>query len=169
MTTLDELQKTSYAVAEEHGFHKAQEALPPETLALYLRLLLTIGELSEAAEELRAGHAPTDVYYEYDINGAPGGAGIIVSDKPYMVLKGVQPVWFDEMTPALEMAQTEYGAELGHKNVLIGKPAGFPIELADAQIRLADLAESCGVSLSLACRAKESYNRGRAFMHGKTA
>lgn len=161
---LSDLQKNSYAVAEEHGFHKAQENLPPETLALYLRLLLVIGELSEAAEELRAGHAPTDTYYEFDFGG-----GTVIADKPYCVFFGSQPGWYTSMTNALAAAESVSHDDEASKKVIFGKPAGFAIELADAQIRLADLAESCGVSLSDACAAKEAYNRGRAFMHGKTA
>lgn len=113
---LKDLQKSSFEVAESKGFHKAQEATDPVILALYLRTLLTIGELSEAAEELRSGRLPTEIYYEED-----------------------------------------------------GKPQGFPIELADALIRLCDLAESCGVDLTEAVEAKEAYNRTRAYLHGKTA
>lgn len=133
------LQVQSWQVAEDHGFHKAQTNMAPETLATYLRLLLTIGELSEAAEELRAGHDPTYVYFEY-----PDGN---VSEESSRRL-------------------SDYG---GEPQVVHGKPAGFGIELADALIRLCDLAEEAGVDLQNMAELKEAYNKTRPFMHGKTA
>lgn len=77
------------------------------------RLLLIVGELIEAFEEIRAGHAPTEVY---------------------------------------------------EKN---GKPEGVPVELADVQIRLWDLAQTMGISLQTEVQRKEAFNRTREFMHGK--
>lgn len=77
------------------------------------RLLLIVGELIEAFEEIRAGHAPTEVY-EKD-----------------------------------------------------GKPEGVPVELADVQIRLWDLAQTMGISLQTEVQRKEAFNRTREFMHGK--
>lgn len=77
------------------------------------RLLLIVGEISEAFEELRAGHAPTEVY-EKD-----------------------------------------------------GKPEGVPVELADVQIRLWDLAQTMGFSLQDSVQRKEDFNRTREYMHGK--
>jgi hypothetical protein len=46
------------------------------------RLLLLIGEVSEAYEELRAGHAPADVYYHEQPDGTrkPEGYGIELAD-----------------------------------------------------------------------------------------
>jgi hypothetical protein len=169
MTTLDQLQLDSWQVSEAHGFHAAQLALEPQTLATYLKLFLIVGELAEAGEELRAGHKPADVYYTYDLTGEQGGSGKVISDKPYMVIKGVQPIWFDDLAPALGQAMEIYGAEMGSKNVLFGKPEGFGIELADALIRLADLAEDVNISLDQMKHIKESYNKTREFMHGKTA
>ena len=118
---LDALQAESYRVAEEHGFHDAQEALDPKVAALYVRTALVIGELSEALEELRAGHQPWEVYYGAD-----------------------------------------------------GKPEGFPVELADALIRLCDLAESVkrlspgGIPVPLGdvAEIKAAFNRTRTFLHG---
>lgn len=161
---LEQLQKESWTTAEEKGFHKAQVAMDPETLALYLRCFLTIGELCEAGEELRDGHAPTEIYYEYDLTGAPGGAGIIISDKPFLLIAEAHPraTYFYETMDDLEDAGIE-------GKIAAGKPAGFPIELADALIRLADLAESCAVSLAQATEIKARYNKTRAYLHGKTA
>jgi hypothetical protein len=47
------------------------------------------------------------------------------------------------------------------------KPEGFGIELADAIIRIADLAQQKGVDLSMLIALKLSYNEGRPHMHGR--
>lgn len=46
------------------------------------RLLLLIGEVSEAYEEIRAGHAPADVYYHEQPDGTrkPEGYGVELAD-----------------------------------------------------------------------------------------
>lgn len=48
------------------------------------------------------------------------------------------------------------------------KPEGFPIELADAIIRIADTSEWLGIDLDQAVRIKEQYNATRPYKHGKT-
>jgi NTP pyrophosphatase (non-canonical NTP hydrolase) len=47
------------------------------------------------------------------------------------------------------------------------KPEGFDIELADVFLRLADLAEACGIDLYRAVSAKHEYNKTRPRLHGK--
>lgn len=47
-----------------------------------------------------------------------------------------------------------------------GKPEGFAIELADAAIRLFDLAEACGFDIEDAMRVKHEYNKTRKHRHG---
>lgn len=49
------------------------------------------------------------------------------------------------------------------------KPLGLPIELADAMIRIMDLAEYLGIDLADAIMVKADYNRGRPAMHGGKA
>jgi NTP pyrophosphatase (non-canonical NTP hydrolase) len=139
---VDSVQRRCYSVSEEHGFHRtdgfraavysiinehdlddAQFMLVEQIinglastwaeLQHTKRLLLIVGELVEAFEEMRAGHAVTEVY---------------------------------------------------EKN---GKPEGVPVELADVQIRLWDLAETMGISLQGEVLRKEAFNRTREFMHGK--
>ena len=44
----------------------------------------------------------------------------------------------------------------------------FAEELADAIIRIADLAHKLGINLEAAIRAKQAYNEQRPHMHGKT-
>ena len=47
-----------------------------------------------------------------------------------------------------------------------GKPEGLPIELADAVIRICDMAEGLGIDLENAIVAKHAYNRTRPHRHG---
>ena len=46
------------------------------------------------------------------------------------------------------------------------KPEGFPVELADAVIRIADLCGYLGIDLEEAIRIKTEYNKTRPSRHG---
>jgi len=46
------------------------------------------------------------------------------------------------------------------------KPCGFPSELADVIIRVADLAGALGIDLETVITEKFAYNRSRSRMHG---
>lgn len=48
------------------------------------------------------------------------------------------------------------------------KPEGFPVELADLVIRVADTAEWLGLNLSKIIEMKHQYNVSRPYKHGKT-
>jgi len=48
-----------------------------------------------------------------------------------------------------------------------GKPEGFPIELADAVIRIMDSAVARKIDLALAISLKMSYNANRPYKHGR--
>lgn len=48
-----------------------------------------------------------------------------------------------------------------------GKPEGVPVELADAIIRIADIAATYGIDLAAALNLKMAYNRTRPWKHGK--
>jgi NTP pyrophosphatase (non-canonical NTP hydrolase) len=51
----------------------------------------------------------------------------------------------------------------------IGKPVGFPSEMADAVIRIAELCEYLGIDLEKAIEEKMAYNETRPYKHGKKA
>lgn len=48
-----------------------------------------------------------------------------------------------------------------------GKPEGIPAELADVQIRLAEMCEALGIDLPHACKIKQEFNETRPYKHGK--
>jgi len=50
-----------------------------------------------------------------------------------------------------------------------GKPVGFPSELADAIIRIVDLAHWQGIDIDGAVAAKMAYNRTRPYKHGRAS
>lgn len=85
-------------------------------LQLERKLLLAIGEICEAHEELRSGREPTEVYYRE-------------SDK---------------------------------------KPEGFGMELADAHIRLLDLAAAADVDTETMMSEKHDFNGTRPHRHNKS-
>jgi hypothetical protein len=47
------------------------------------------------------------------------------------------------------------------------KPEGFPIEMADAIIRLLQLTAALGIDMDAAVALKEKYNNSRPYKHGK--
>jgi NTP pyrophosphatase (non-canonical NTP hydrolase) len=56
-----------------------------------------------------------------------------------------------------------------HCNIIDGKPTGLAVELADAVIRIADLAESLGIDLQTTIEIKHRYNQSRPYKHGKVS
>lgn len=95
-----------HSLARANGFWDAESA-PSE------KLMLIVSELSEALEELRAGHSLTDMRDED------------------------------------------------------GKPEGFPVEIADAVIRILDMCAGYGINIEAAIARKHAYNLQREFKHGK--
>lgn len=110
MKTIREMQKAAYANNVAHGFHEGAFETTPE--AVIAKLMLAVGELSEAVEEVRNGHPYDKVYFTGQ------------------------------------------------------KPEGFGIELADAVIRLLDVAEMVGVDMEDAVILKHNYNLTRPYKHG---
>lgn len=112
-----------HALAVEKGWwdRVPPGAGPEQTMPVVLeKLLLVHSEISEAVEELRAGHWYRDVYYRIESGG--------------------------------------------------DKPEGFPVEIADAVIRLLDLCWFLAIDLENVVAQKHAYNKTRAYRHGgKTA
>lgn len=50
-----------------------------------------------------------------------------------------------------------------------GKPEGYPVELADAMIRILDEFDRFGLDAESVIRLKMDYNHGRPFLHGGKA
>ncbi len=48
-----------------------------------------------------------------------------------------------------------------------GKPEGFPIEMADAMIRILDTCHHLGIDIEEAIAIKAMYNKSRPYRHGK--
>lgn len=53
------------------------------------------------------------------------------------------------------------------KDVIVQKPEGFPVELADVVIRVLDLAGWLGIDLGAVIDLKVVYNKTRPHLHGK--
>lgn len=111
--TLEWLQEESYKIAKEHGWWDEERNFGE-------LLMLCVTELSEAMEEWRHGHTPSESYVT------------------------------------------------GESHVVTGfeKPEGVPSELADVLIRIADMAQHYGISLTDAVLRKMEYNKTREYRHG---
>lgn len=107
------------------------------------RLMLVVGELAEAHEELRVGHAMDETYY------------------PTM------PVAPDDALASAVIADPTTGAPIDAATGVPFKPEGVPSELADVVIRILDLADEAGIDMAAIVREKLAYNATRARMHGK--
>ena len=68
-----------------------------------------------------------------------------------------------EISEALECYRNHEGDDFREVG---GKPAGFASELADAVIRIYDLAGALGVDLDYALARKHEYNKTRPYRHG---
>jgi NTP pyrophosphatase (non-canonical NTP hydrolase) len=69
-----------------------------------------------------------------------------------------------ELSEALE--DVRHGHPLGGVHYEITKPCGFPTEIADAIIRLLDLAAVCGIDMETVILEKLAYNRTRGHRYG---
>jgi NTP pyrophosphatase (non-canonical NTP hydrolase) len=160
MTSLQELQVEIYETNKANGFHEEGDRLrlarfgtgegvhesdagDDKALQNYYakRIFLVVTELSEALEELRAGHA---VDHEYEQVQIPQSLVAEIGD----VAKARQ-VYLDNGGRA--------------------KLEGVPIELADAMIRLLDIFEEIGIDAEDVIRRKLAFNKTRGYKHGGRA
>lgn len=116
---IQDMMDESHATSISKGFFDDGEPVDIDR-----KLLMAVGELVEAQNELREGHPPDFIYVQH-----PNGH--------------VYP-WREG-----------------------DKPEGFVIELADAVIRIGQLAKLLNIDLPGAIRVKLDYNKTRSFKHGK--
>lgn len=164
MKTIADMQFWSGVNSRDHGFHADwPEAPEPKAegesqgsydsrtnnpaykrqlqLAITEKLDLIHSEISEALEELRKGHDPLKTYYSKTRKYDGGERVDYLDEQQYELVHGVE-------RPLL-------------------KPEGFMVELADAVIRIGDLAFLLGADLQAAVNEKHDYNRTRPYKHGK--
>ena len=169
MKTIADMQFWSGVNSRDHGFHADwPEAPEPKAegesqgsydsrtnnpaykrqlqLAITEKLDLIHSEISEALEELRKGHDPLKTYYS-KTEKSPAGT----------IPKGERVLYFDK-----QVFEKVHGVD---QPTL--KPEGFMVELADAVIRIGDLAFLLGADLQAAVNEKHNYNRTRPYKHGK--
>lgn len=112
------------------------------------KLMMVVGEVSEAHDEYRSGHAIGLIEYEH---------------------MGAEPHTYRRTRNLLEPLGRP-GVNVDPENSLImqpGKPVGFPIELADVIIRTLDLASGLGIDIEEAIRIKMDFNATRPRLHGR--
>lgn len=149
--TIQRLIDASYDNSRSHGFWDQLDT--PATIPMKLALIHS--EISEALESYRDEDADTMV---------PVPAALIewILDAPA-----------DPESPDPSEAHRWRQQELAYGDLREryvkwqAKPKGFDIELADALIRIFDLAGAKGIDLEGALRTKMRYNEGRPPMHGR--
>lgn len=78
------LAAESHRIASEHGFHETPDDVNE-------KLVLAIGELVEAQNELRNGHKVTDIYY---VEGEGSFGRLVFVDSPDEIPPGKKPEGF---------------------------------------------------------------------------
>lgn len=148
---IEELVQASGTNSREHGFHddwpeqvitQTEESRAAVRRAIAEKLALIHEEVSEALGEIRSGRDPLEIYF-VDTKGFTGA------------------------NPGLEYEEQQYDVH----GVPQCKPEGFLVELADAVIRIGDLAylvgDGEGDLLAEAQRIKHEYNATRPYKHGR--
>jgi hypothetical protein len=151
--TIAQLVERSHALSKEKGWYetwpdgrtKAHAVNVPEKLALIH------SEVSEALEEFR-NHG---VLRRCDHCGGTGSDPIIPAAKHCGSCAGAA---FMEMYDGRGYALDD-----------AAKPEGFIVELADAVIRVCDLAGAMNLDLAAAIETKHRYNKTRPYRHGGKA
>lgn len=142
--SLREMQRRAFQTSVDKGFHESDVPANDKNVTFAHRLLLVVGEIVEALEEIRDGRKPDEVYISYDLKLASGK------------LKHLSREQVEEITGATP-------EELG----MVGKPEGFPVELADALIRILDVAGTYDIDIEKHVLTKMRFNGGREARHGR--
>lgn len=150
--------------SRDHGFHDdwptdeiAGASTDPEMvravgLAITEKLALIHEEISESLGEIRSGRDPLESYF-VDKKGVMGPAGFEYSAQYYG-------------QPGTNRHPETFKRD---GDIPLLKPEGFVVELADAMIRIADLAYLVGGRSELveALAVKHEYNATRPYKHGR--
>lgn len=150
---LDYVQEVSFRIASEHGFWTG-----PEQDNVPTKIALIHEEASEALKVFREQHALDEIWYEYKSGDTTKAVEFKVeSDGTNYYRQLYSSEWIRMKDYHNDMIALGYEA----------KPEGFGIELADAIIRIADLAQRHGLHLGHLIRLKTAYNETRPHMHGR--
>jgi len=90
--TIREIQQAVYQNAVVHGFYEGVFSTTPE--AVTAKLMLAVGELSEAVEEVRSGHPYHKVYFTDD-GKKPEGFAIELADAIIRILDEAEHLGID--------------------------------------------------------------------------
>lgn len=132
---LTEFAKEVHENAKNHGWWDEDKSFGDV-------IALCHTELSEAFEEHRNGHKPTEIYFNCKLDG--------VSDKDECDDKNI------------DCCYREGKGEICTK----AKPEGIPIELADCIIRILDYCGHENIDIENALKIKHEYNKTRSYKHG---
>lgn len=162
--TIPDLVKMAGENSRDHGFHddwplvfEGDDAASNRDYqkAITEKLDLIHEEVSEALGEIRSGHDARHVYYSTKIKLDPF-QGYLDSTSRHEV-----------RTFAEQDYELVDDAFPGGPSKPVLKPEGFGVELADAVIRIADLAYLTGIDLEALIREKHQYNATRPYKHGR--
>ena len=141
---LNKLRDIVFSWATEKGFHDGKQDI------LSQKLMLVVSELSKALEA--------------DRNDRRASTYVHVSKLPYTLGEGVAKV--EDGYPqfiGLKGLPADWITNLYESEI----KGSVEEEIADAVIRLADIAGMIGMDLDWHIEAKMTYNKSRSFKHGK--
>lgn len=150
---LNEISLEAFKTATEHGFWTG-----PEQDNIPTKIALIHEEVSEALKAFRIG----DMELHYVYKSGPK------TELVDLQLNSEGTTYIRPYGKDSEWHEVERGME--HETMLDldyeAKPEGFGVELADAIIRIADLARRHDIDLDGLVRLKMDYNKTRPHMHG---
>lgn len=144
---LNELGAELHQEAKEKGFWEG-DSNPAE------KLMLIVSELSEALEEMRAGHLPSEARTVWHSTPHSRDLSDITVNHEGSFL------WYG--TGAQRKVEDSDFIAAGW----LPKPEGVPSEMADVIIRTLETASAWGIDIDAAVAEKRAYNKQRGHMNG---
>jgi hypothetical protein len=133
-----------------HGFSA------PSMNNLAEKLLLTVEEITEAFREDRNRQHLDEIRYSAEIG--------FWCKAHHRTVCGICPPWIPSRNPLDKEANAD---PHNWERYELSKPEGFPIEVADAIMRLTDICYSLQIDLQTALDIKMDYNTQRPTGHGR--